>query len=406
MKILIVTQYFWPETFRINDIAKGLVEKGHEVTVYTGLPNYPKGKFFDGYGYTGPYRENWNGVSIVRAPLIPRGANKGWQLVLNYLSFFILGSVLAPFLCKGSFDRIFVCQLSPVTGSFPAIILKWFKRAPIYFWVTDLWPETLEATGIVKSKWALNLWGRLVKFMYDQSECVLVSSKGFIEKIKSRGISPLKIVYWPQWGEDQFLKQIQVESSLKKATVPEGFVVMFAGNIGTSQAFETIVEAAKKLKQHQEIKWVILGDGLQKAWVANEIEKHSLQETFFLLGSWPSETMPYYYSKAQVLLATLKKDPLFAITVPAKIQSYLPSGKPLLVSMDGEGAELVRDSQSGLAGPAGDAEKLAANVLQLYETPEVVRREMGQRGRAYFLENFERGPLLTRLEDMLTRRLW
>ncbi len=404
MKILIVTQYFWPERFRINDVARGLIEKGHDVTVFTGLPNYPTGKFFEGYGYAGPYKQNWEGVKIVRAPLFPRGINKGWRLALNYLSFLVLGSLWAPFVCREKYDRIFVYQLSPVTGAFPAVVLKWLKRTPIYFWVTDLWPETLAATGTVKSPFALNLWGIFVKFLYDQSECVLVTSKGFIDKIAERGVSRKKLLYWPQWGENLFLEtKINVNDALD---VPTGFVLMFAGNIGTSQSFETLLDAAKILKKHEDIKWAILGDGLQKNWVAAEIKKHGLEKVFILLGSRPVEMMPAYYSKADVLLASLKKDPLFAITVPAKIQSYLPSEKPIIVSMDGEGADLVNEAGVGIACPANDANKLAEGVLKLYKASESERQEMGRRGKAYFLANFERRKLLDRLDTIMTRRLW
>ena len=148
MNILIVTQYYYPERFRINDIAQGLLEQGHRVTVLTGMPNYPEGKLFPGYSFIkGPYFETHQNVEIIRVPLITRGHKKGWRLALNYLSFMIMSCLLGPFLCRGKYHRIFVYQLSPVTAAFPAIILKWVKRAPLYLWVTDLWPETLQAVG-------------------------------------------------------------------------------------------------------------------------------------------------------------------------------------------------------------------------------------------------------------------
>lgn len=405
--ILIVSQYFWPEQFRINDISQALLEKGYKVTVLTGLPNYPAGSFSEGYSFAGPYRENFDGVDVVRVPLIPRGQKKGLMLALNFLSFCVMATILGPFLVRGKVDKIFVYQPSPVTVAFPAIILKWVKRAPMIFWVTDLWPETLQATGMVKSKWALYLWGLFVNFLYKHSDRILVTSKGFTSKIAARGVPTEKLEYWPQWGEDLFTKEIVGESKEQKGfnpeLIPDGFKIMFAGNIGTSQAFETIVEAADELKEYKDIHWVILGDGLKKKWVEQEIVKRQLSENFHLLGRRPIETMPLYYAKADALLASLKKDPLFAITVPAKIQSYLPSGKPIVVSMDGEGAELIDDAKAGVSCKASDARSLAKGVLKLYSLTHGEREQMGKRGREYFFTHFDRNSLLERLEAILAQ---
>ncbi len=165
MKILIVTQYFWPETFRINDLAQGLIERGHQVTVLTGLPNYPGGKFFEGYGYRGPYRQDYGGVDVIRVPLIPRGNGGGFQLALNYFAFAVSGAVLAPLRCRGSFDAILVFEPSPITVGVPAIVLRALKRVPLLFWVQDLWPESLSATGAVKSRWVMRP-GRNARALY------------------------------------------------------------------------------------------------------------------------------------------------------------------------------------------------------------------------------------------------
>jgi len=400
MNILIVSQYFLPERFKINDIAQALSKEGHHVRVLTGLPNYPEGDFFPGYGLKGPYREKAGDVEIIRCPLFPRGQKKGWRLALNYLSFMVFSSFLAPFLIRGKVDRIFVYQLSPVTAALPAIILKWVKKCSITFWVTDLWPETLEATGVVTSQQWMDIWGRFVKFLYNHSDKILVTSIGFIDKIAERGIERTKLLYWPQWGEDLF-KSIPENATNITGSLPMGFRVMFAGNIGTSQAFETIVEAATILKEYTDVKWLILGDGLMRPWVEQEIVNRNLTEQFFLLGSRPMEEMPAFYSQADVLLASLKKDPLFAITVPAKIQSYLPSGKPIIASMDGEGADLVKNAGVGLSCDASNAEQLADCVLVLHRMSLQERNSMGERGKRYFKENFDREILLKRLVKIM-----
>ncbi len=401
MKILIVSQYYWPEQFRINDIAKGLVEKGHDVTVLTGIPNYPQGFFFKGYGLTGPFLEENDGVKIIRIPHTPRGQKKNLKLALNYLSFMIVSSVLAPFVVKGHFDKIFVFQPSPVFSGLSAVVLKFLKRAKIYFWVTDLWPESLTATLNIKSRFILVPVEWFVKFIYAQSEKVLVSSRGFSERIERLGVSAKKIVYWPQWGEEFFRKKEINLKELKELVLPDGFKVMFAGNIGTSQSFETIVEAADILKDNKNIHWIILGNGLMKPWVEREIVKRGLQEQFHLLGSFPITKMPMFYSKADALLFSLKKDFLFSLTLPGKTPTYLASGKPIIASIDGEGARVIDDAQCGISCQASNPQELANAVLKLSRLTEDERKIMGVNAVEYFDKHFDREKLLFKLEEVM-----
>src|SRR5690349_8507872 len=180
MKILIVSQYFWPESFRINDLALGLKERGHNVTVLTGMPNYPSGRLFSGYAMFSPTKEIFEGIPILRVPLIPRGSKGRWRLALNYISFALCASLLAPLRCKGPFDIIFVFEPSPVTVGIPALVLKKLMQAPIVFWVQDLWPESLSATGAVKSQRVLQWVANLVGYIYRRCDCILVQSEGFI----------------------------------------------------------------------------------------------------------------------------------------------------------------------------------------------------------------------------------
>ena len=250
MKILVVSQYFWPENFKVNDLCVALIERGHEVTVYTGLPNYPEGSFFKGYSYKGPYSENKGKINIIRSPLIPRGKNKSFRLVLNYFSYFSLASLLAPFLVRGKFDKVFVYEPSPITVVIPGIVLKYFKRAPLFFWVTDLWPESLEATETVKNKNILKLVATMVKFLYKHCDKILVTSKGFIPRVKALGGRDSQILYFPQWAESLYSQK--PDSNFQDPLIPnDGFKIMFAGNIGSSQDFETIVESAKILKENK-----------------------------------------------------------------------------------------------------------------------------------------------------------
>lgn len=400
MKILVVTQYFWPENFKINDLCEALVEKGHDVTVYTGLPNYSFGKFFKGYSLKGPYTESLGKIKIIRVPLIPRGNNKNFQLLLNYISFFLIALLLAPFRVKGKFDRLIVLGASPVTPIIPGIFLKLIKKTSLFFWIMDLWPDSLEATGVITNKRLLSIIETFIGFSYKFCDRILVTSKGFIPRIKSLGVNDYKILYLPQWAEKQLTRQI--DPFFDDARIPrDGFKIMFAGNIGSSQDFETLVEAAKILKSHKDIFILVLGDGLMKQWAEDEVRRFSLEENFIFLGRKPLESMVDYYAKADVMLMSLTDTKLFAITVPAKLQGYLACGKPILASINGEGAELVKEARAGVSIPAGNPHLLAETILNLSKLPKEELLAMGENGRKFYKNNFDREVLMSFLDQKL-----
>lgn len=398
MKILVVTQYFWPEQFKINDLCEGLIERGHEVTVYTGLPNYPEGEFYKGYSFMGPYHESWGKIKIIRSPLIPRGKSKSVQLALNFFSFFFFASLLAPFLVRGKYDKIFVYEPSPITVAIPGIVLKYLKKVPMFFWVTDLWPESLEATGAVKNKNILALIAQLVRKLYKHSDKILITSKGFAPRVKALGGKDEQIVYFPQWAEALYLKMPDPQFSDPLIPVA-GFKIMFAGNIGTSQDFETIVHAALLLREHTEIIFLILGDGLMKKWAHGEVEKNNLASNFIFLGRKPVEMMPSYYSKADLMLMSLTNTDLFSITVPSKLQSYLASAKPILASINGEGAEIVREWKAGMTCQATNPVLLAETILKMSKLSQIELSQMGKNAFKCYQSEFEREKLISLLEE-------
>ncbi len=401
MKVLIVSQYFWPENFRINDLAAGLVERGNQVTVLTGIPNYPSGNFFSGYGLFKKTREEYRGVSILRVPLAPRGKGSGVRLALNYLSFAFFASILSPLLCREKFDVIFVFEPSPITVGLPALVLKKLKSIPILFWVQDLWPESLSATGAVKSKSILNGVRKVVCFIYRHCDKILIQSPAFAPIIVSQGVSSERITFFPN-SVEKIYKSVKDLSSLNYVNLlPTGFRIMFAGNVGAAQDFGTILSAAEKLKTHSDIKWVILGDGRKFAWVKEEVKERGLSDTVHLLGRHPPESMYGFFAGADVMLVTLKRDPIFALTIPSKIQSYMACEKPIVAALDGEGGRLIMESGAGLASPAEDADALAASILKSYSMPKEVREAMGKRGKAYCDANFEREMLIDRLEGWM-----
>lgn len=401
MKILIVTQYFWPENFRINDLALGLHERGHQVTVLTGIPNYPDGEFFPGYKLYNRPMEDYQGIKVIRVPLIPRGQNSSFRLALNYLSFLISGSLLGTWKVKEKFDLIFVCQYSPVTAAIPGIVLKKLQSIPLILWVQDLWPESLSATGVVRSPWLLKQVAKVVKYIYKNSDTILIQSEAFRSHISDTGIKEDCLDYFPNWAESLYKPIVPIKDSQINKKLPQGFRLMFAGNIGAAQDFGTILSAAEQLKEFRDIHWIVLGSGRMSGWVEAEVQRRGLRETVHLLGRFPVEDMPRFFSLADAMLVTLKREPIFALTIPSKVQSYMACGKPIIAALDGEGARVIKQAEAGLTCRAEDPNALADIVRKMYSLHRDTRQDMGLKARQYYDENFEREMLLDRLENWL-----
>jgi colanic acid biosynthesis glycosyl transferase WcaI len=401
VKILVVSQYFWPESFRINDLVLGLKERGHEVTVLTGKPNYPTGVLFPGYGFFSRSKGVFQDIPVYRVPLIPRGKAQSWRLALNYLSFVFFASVFGPFLCRGRFELIFVYEPSPITVCLPAIVLKWLKQAPLILWVQDLWPESISATGAIQSPLILNCISKLVGWIYRRCDLILVQSQAFIPSVVARRGRGDQVRYFPNWAETLYQVSLTPPESLPQEARPGKFNLMYAGNIGTAQSFETILAAAQKLAAYPEIHWVIVGDGRRGHWLEEQVQALGLKERVHLLGQKPVETMPDYFACADAMLVTLRRDPIFALTVPSKLQSYLACGRPVIAAVDGETARIVKEAGAGLASPAEDGEALAQAVLRLYRMTAEEREIMRARGKDYFDANFHREYLLPLLETWM-----
>lgn len=400
MKILVISQYFWPENFKINDLCLGLKEKGHEVTVLTGTPNYPKGKFFEGFSFWKNNDSDWNGIKVYRSKLIPRG-NSPIFLMLNYLSFPFFSSIKSLFI-KEKFDKVLVYEPSPVTVGLTAVFYKFFKKVPYYFWVQDLWPESLSAAGGINNKFVLNIFDKITRLIYNHSEKVLVQSEGFKEYIINQGIQESKIIFYPNSTENFYKPLPKDENYLKQ--LPEGFKIMFAGNLGEAQSLNTLVEAAKIVNEKGvDVKWVFLGNGRMKENLETDVKSKGLEKQVFLLGSFPSEDMPKFFSCANALIVSLKKDKIFALTIPSKVQSYMACEKPILGSLDGEGAKIITTSNCGFASPAEDSFQLAENVLALYKLSEQEQFDLGKNAGDYFKKEFERDILLDRLITILNQ---
>lgn len=397
-----VSQYFWPENFRVNDLVAELVQRGHEVTVLTGVPNYPDGDVYPAYRADPSSFSSYAGATIVRVPMVARG-RKSTGLVLNYLSFALAGMLLGPWRLRGrSFDAIFAFQPSPVMSALPAVVLRWFKRAPTALWVLDLWPDTLAAVGVVKSPRVLAAVGRLVSWIYRRCDLVLAQSLAFIPNIEAHARGGTTVRYFPGWAEGVILDGTEALSIAPElAPHAQAFKIVFAGNIGDSQDFPAILDAAEVLREKAHIHWVIVGDGRAAPWVRDEIQRRRLGGTVFMMGRHPLERMPSFFQGADALLVSLRKEPIFSMTIPGKVQTYLAAGRPLLGMMDGEGARVIAASGAGCVAPAGDGSALAALALQLAEMPEAERRAMGASARSYCAAEFDRSTLISRLEEWL-----
>ena len=401
--ILIVSQYFWPENFKINDVAKGLVAKGYNVSVLTGLPNYPKGKIFEGYSFLKNTKENYDGVTIYRSLVIPRGNGSGTRLFLNYFSLALLASIRLLFI-KSNFDKILVYEASPVTIGIPAIIAKYRFKAPIFFWVQDLWPESITAAGAIKNKYVINLVDKLTRFIYWHSKKILVQSRAFIPYILKQKVSSSKIIYLPN-STEKFYKRVNPNNKYNKILPKDGPILMFAGNIGEAQGFDTIIKSAKYLYDSEvNINWVILGDGRKRESFEEKINELGLNNNFLFLCSYPSEEMPYFFAHADAMLVTLKKSLIFSMTIPNKIQSYMACSKPIIANLDGEGGRIVLEANCGMLSPSEDFMSFSKSIIDFLKLSSVKKNQMGQNGRLYFENEFEREKQLDKLASILNNK--
>jgi glycosyltransferase involved in cell wall biosynthesis len=397
MKLLVVSQYFWPENFRINELVRSLVARGHNVEVLTGKPNYPEGTIFPGYRAWGCQQEQWSGATVHRLPLVARETKSAIKLSLNYLSFILSGLLFAPWLLRRrQYDAVFVYAPSPILQALPALLLGRIKKAPVAIWVQDLWPASLSATGYVRSSAVLKGVESVVSFIYNKAELLLVQSRAFVGPVAAlaRGKA---IVYYPNSVDTAFAEVQSPDVVLPDVpALDEGFSVVFAGNVGAGQAVEVIVNAADLLRDVPEIRFVVFGQGSRWGWMREQVLSRGLTN-LHLPGRFPVNTMPGLMQKAGALLVTLADEHIFTLTVPNKVQAYLAAGRPILACLNGEGARLVEESQAGLSVPAQNAKALAAAVMQLFRMTSEERAALGTNGQRYFREHFDNEKLVDEL---------
>lgn len=389
MNILIFSKHFWPESFRINELAQDLRDEGENVSVLTGKPNYPAGNIFPGYTASGTQTETFDGIKVRRVPMFPRGQSGVRGLLLNYVSFNLSSMFYAPFMLrKEKIDVIFVYGTSPLIQGLSALPLKLFFKAKLVVWVQDLWPEDLVTTGYVKNPAILKINEWAARILYRYSDQILIQSESF--RVPVTRLAPNKdILFLPNAAERSVFESLEAAEPLPESLgfMKNGFNVVFAGNIGNNQSIETIVEAAELLKGRTDIRIVMVGSGSRSEYLKEEVEKRGLTN-LVIAGRYPSKVMPALFAHSQGLLVSLAKKDSLSWTVPCKVQAYLASGKPIVAALDGEGAAIVRQSGGGVVSPTEDAKSLAACIVELYAKTDEERKNMGIRGRNFAEEHY------------------
>jgi glycosyltransferase involved in cell wall biosynthesis len=402
VNILLVTQYFWPESFRVNDLVSAWKTRGHDVAVLTGLPNYPAGRLFPGYTWRGPYRETYAGAAVRRVPLLTRGPRRGLRLILNYLSFVPSAALVGLFAPARRPDIIIVYVPSPITACIPAIVHKWRWKTPLALWVQDLWPDNLRGTGAVRSPRLLRAAGAMTRWIYRRCDLVLVQSPAFIDAVRRvcPNVGPIEVL--PNWADAFYRPQLVEPDAPERKEWPEGFTIVFAGNLGSAQGLGIVLDAAEMLERDGlRCSWVFIGEGNDRERLERESRQRGLDPVVRFLGWRQAEAMPRYLSLADVLLVSLRRGPGFVSTIPSKLQSSLAMGRPILAAIEGEGARVVRDAEAGVVVEPENPAALAAGARALHEAGADAREAMGRRGRDYASRHFDRDTLVMRLDDWM-----
>ena len=365
-----------------------LADDGLAVTVITGIPNYPQGKIPAGYGFFKRRNELVNGVTVKRLLLIPRGSGSKLMLIINYLSYFLSCLIYTLYIgiFKKRFDVVFVHHTSPILIAIPPIFYKWLRKPKMILWDLDMWPDTLVALDIIKSKRLISILESLVKWIYSKYDKILIGSKSFAEKAKSR-VDAYKIEYFPNWAEDVF-NEGELIVPINKPTFSTGFKVMYAGNIGEAQDFGNVFNAMNNLR-NEDVEWLIVGDG---RWLNNlkaKISDAGITHKVKFYGNNPLETMPYFFSQADIMFFSLQNKEIFSKTVPAKLQAYMASGKPVIGMISGEGNKIIKEAKCGISVESGDSEGFVNAILKMRSERNDLSL-FGGRGKAFYNDKFSK----------------
>lgn len=396
--ILVISQYFFPEQFRVNDICQEWIKRGYKVTVVTGIPNYPTGQFYDGYDYKNRRTEKWEGIDIIRLPIKPRKTGI-FNLALNYLSFVIEGYKWVH-KTKIKADYSFVYEVSPMTQ---ALVGVWYAQKyniKCDLYVTDLWPENVEIVLKIHNKLFLGLIGIMVDYIYKRCNHIFTSSRSFINKIENRGIERQKISFWPQYAENFYVRK---ERKYKLEIPDDGIInITFAGNLGTAQGLDVLVRTADILKDKKiKVRFNIIGNGRYEKEFKRQISEYHVSSYFNFIDRQPAEKIPDYFAWSDAALITLSKSEVYSMTIPAKTQSCMACGMPILVSADGEVQMVIKEADCGLASDSGDAEGLSENIIKFISLSQGERNKFSENAINYYRKNFEKTMLMNKMEKFI-----
>ncbi|MCU0344516.1 MAG: glycosyltransferase family 4 protein [Ignavibacterium sp.] len=391
--ILILTNHFYPENFRVNDVAFELAKNNFNVTVLTGIPDYPQGRFYKGYGLFNRRKEIVEGVKVIRIPLIPRGKDSLFMLSLNYISYAFCLTIWSFFIALfQKFDSILVHHTSPVFLGVPAVMIKKMQKIKLYFWNLDIWPESVTETTGLRLTLIVKILNKIVSFIYRNSNKILISSRAFRQSVISRGIDEKDIIYFPNWAEDVFINNELTNIDLSSYGINKSALkIMYAGNIGEAQDPDNILKAIELVSRSEySVNWLFVGEGRKFELMKNSIEKMNLKQQVYFLGQHPVEKMPSFFQAADVMFLSLKNKKIFTYTAPAKLQAYMASSKPVLAMISGEGADIIRNAECGLVGEAGDYQSLFQNSLKFAQMNSQQRETLGKNGHDYYKKYFSK----------------
>lgn len=391
--ILVISQYFYPEQFRINDICQEWVKRGYKVTVVTGIPNYPTGKIFDGYGLIKKRHETWNGIEIIRIPLIPRGSNS-ITMILNYLSFMVSG-VMAGKLKNIKADYVFSFEVSPMTQVLTGISFAKKLGIPHYLYVQDLWPENVITVTGISTPAVIKPINKMVDYIYRNVDEIFVTSPSFIDAICNRKIKVdrNKVHYWPQYAEEFYCPcEMKVSEEIPD---DESFKVIFTGNIGFAQGLQILPETAELLKE-ENVKFVMVGDGRYLEAFNNEVKERNVEEKFIMVSRQPAEKIPKLLAMCDVAFLSFQDAELWKKSIPAKLQSYMACGMPVIAAAQGETKRIIEEAGCGICSAIGDAEKLSEVIKKMMVAD---LDEMRIKSRDYFKEHFDKQMLMDQMEE-------
>ena len=399
-KILVVTQHFWPENFRINDIVEGFLQDGIAVDVLCGLPNYPKGEWFPGYSAAGPFEEEWHGARLYRCKEVPRRGNTSVNIFLNYVSW-PWYAAHALHRLPGGYDAVFCFNTSPVLMCWPAIRYAKKHHIPFTNYVLDIWPENLYSVLNVKNKALRAIAQGVSDALYKKADRLIAMSEPLQQRLCQRtGMPPQKIAVIPQYCED-FYAVPQPDAALQ-AQFGGRFNLVFTGTFTPAQSLETVITAVQDARSRgaDMLHLLLVGDGMSRAALEAKVKELHAEDAVTFYGSVPATDIPKFTALADALIVCLSDSPDLGLTVPAKVASYMAAGKPVLASMDGAGNAAVA-AAGGLSSPACDAAALAVTLLALTRMDAAQRAAMGQSAKEYYLAHYRRSELLRKLEHFI-----